>query len=551
MTINYNGENFDLAPNFSVTMLLSNPLISTRGEQTPAFTIPASDKNLRMTGYSNRIDNLYKPLTDIRVLVTDGMFCRWCNMSFNSIPNKRDGINVTLYLGTGEFYSLMSDKMLSSLPWPVVELEQDPRLSYKVDYLIDLLKSQYNNPTSESDFCMAPLATDEKVTFRYSKNIQSGYVLEDVTETFVLNGFEKWKHSIDLGGTGWDTLRTFQGEYNQKMITNGAEVAVTTGYGMTPFLKLRYVLNFIFDHFGYTFDNRSIEDEIQTFNDNICILNNVADAIYAGVLKYSKILPDIDIKTFFSEIERWFVGRFFVNELSKTAWFEFMNNSLSRYSDLNLDPYLRSEIYPGKSEFKTVIIKDSNDVNPETSTSEVEALTYKLLKDIEIRSDYYSCFDVPGWQLDVSLTMPSYPSISHRNSFVQINGEIKESESEPLKELVLLSVDNSVTKLADTNPAQSVNYKTAYNVFYPLNDMDNLNYLHTQYKLYRKDSNIPLDCELKIPEYMLQNINFAAPKIIKGQKVLIESIEIIMGKSRETTLQKVKLRTIRPFQDRT
>ena len=150
MTINYNGENFDLAPNFSVTMLLTNPLISTRGEQTPAFTLPASDKNLRMTGYSNRIDNLYKPLTDIRVLVTDGMFCRWCNMSFNSIPNKRDGINVTLYLGTGEFYSLMSDKMLSSLPWPVIVLKDDPRLSYKVDYLIDLLKAQYDNPTPVS-----------------------------------------------------------------------------------------------------------------------------------------------------------------------------------------------------------------------------------------------------------------------------------------------------------------------------------------------------------------------------------------------------------------
>lgn len=551
MTINYNGENFDLAPNFSVTMLLSNPLISIRGEQTPAFTLPASDKNLRMTGYSNRIDNLYKPLTDIRVLVTDGMFCRWCNMSFNSIPNKRDGINVTLYLGTGEFYSLMSDKMLSSFPWPVVQLDTTSPLATRVQYLIDLLKAQYDNPTTESDFCVAPLATEENVTFRYSKTLPAGTVVEDVNERFVLNGFEKWQNSIDLGGTGWDTLRTFQGEYAQKMITNGAEVAVTTGYGMTPFLKLRYVLNFIFEHFGYTFNNRSIEEEIHPFYDNICILNNVADAIYAGVLKYSKILPDIDIKTFFSEIERWFVGRFFVNELNKTAWFEFMNYSLSRYSDLNLDPYLRSEIYPGKSEFKTVIIKDSNDVNSETSTSEVEALTYKLLKNIEIRSDYYSCFDVPGWQLDVTLTMPSYPSISHRNSFVQINGEIKESESEPLKELVLLSVDNSVTKLADTNPSQSVHYKTGYNVFYPYDDLDTLNDLHTQYKLYRKDSNIPLDCELKIPEYMLQNINFAAPKIIKGQKVLIESIEMIMGKSRETTLQKVKLRTIRPFQDRT
>ena len=116
---------------------------------------------------------------------------------------------------------------------------------------------------------------------------------------------------------------------------------------------------------------------------------------------------------------------------------------------------------------------------------------------------------------------------------------------------MLLSVDNSVTKLADTNPPQSVNYKTGYNVFYPYDDLDTLNYLHTNYKLYRKDSNIPLDCELKIPEYMLQNINFAVPKIIKGQKVLIESIEMIMGKSRETTLQKVKLRTIRPYEDRT
>lgn len=547
MRINYNGEDFDLPSGFSVTMIFSNPMITSKGEQTPSFTLPGSDKNLRMTAHSNRIDNLYKPLSDIRVFVSDGLFCRWCNMSFNSIPNKRDGINVTLYLGIGELYSLISDQMLPSLPWPIVELEDDPRLSYKVDYLMDLLKAQYNNPTADSDFCMAPIATDESVTFRYYKNLESGYITEDVSEKLVLNGFEKWKAPVEPNGT----INTFQGEYAQKVITDGAEISLTTGYGMTPFLKLRYVIDFVFNHFGYTFDSNSISDEIQTYQHNICLFNNVADAIYAGILKYSKILPDVQIKVFFTEIEKWFVGKFIVNEFTKTAWFEFMNNSLSRVSDLNLDPYLRSEIYPEKTEFKTIVIKDSNSVDSETNTSDTETLTYKLLKTVELKNEKYSCIDAPDWQIELTLTMPSYPSISYRNSFIKINGEIKESETETLKEVVLLSVDNSLSKVAVTNPVQTIYYKTAYNAFAPDDDLTQLNYLQNQYKIYRKDSNIPLECEMKIPESVLQSINFACPKTLKGQKVFIESLEMTMGKLRETSLQKVKLRTIRPYLDRT
>ena len=54
---------------------------------------------------------------------------------------------------------------------------------------------------------------------------------------------------------------------------------------------------------------------------NNCIENNVADAIYAGVLLYRQLLPDVSIKDFMQNIETYYAGKFVVDNINKVVSF--------------------------------------------------------------------------------------------------------------------------------------------------------------------------------------------------------------------------------------
>lgn len=529
--ISAKGE-FVLPAGWSAPLSKNNPFLSDSGDKSQPITLPGTPHNLELIGYSHRIDSYYKPLTDLPVIVQSGLWSKRANLGIHS-ANEDEGISATIYFGTADFYSVISETTLQTLQWPTLQ-NPDPQadLDEMHTWLIDYLKTN----SGGSEFVVCPIATSQKLTYRINRNPWGANTPEDVECVFILNWFEQYQHSLDFEWTGYDTLSVYQAEYAQQIVENGNVINITPGYGMTPFLKLHYVLNQIFTHFGYSFDGRSIEDEIQEYT-GIFLINNVADAIYSGILRYGQLLPEVTIKQFISEIEKWFCGKFIIEDNRKVAWFEFFKNQ-SRYSYQNMTPYLAGKVVPKGAEFVKKVINLNGELN-DTEADNVEKIEFNFKKNANIEAEFM-CTGRDFIRYSVySFDMLLIDSVVHKNSEIVVNGETKKEGENGMKEIWLGYFDNSIQNT--TSASGTILYKRSKPIFE--NHRAVLDYLYEDYIRFYEHSNIPFTVKLKIPEDILANLRSYSLVLIDNQPALIEKIDW----DPKDTIQSGSFRTYRSY----
>lgn len=553
MRIISQGIEFNLPENFEVELRRYNIMLSEVGDMTNPITLPPTPKNLKLVENSNRVDNYFKPLTDLPVIVSDGIMYGPANLGIHT-ADEEDGISGTIYFRTGEFYSLAADRKMGSLDWPIIKSpdyntqNEDERVWYLIEYLV----AQYGQNNTDAIFRIAPLGTSQEFTWRVNRRNTLGvFENKDVTGLFILNGFEKYQYPLNIAAGRPDELNVFEGEYIQKMKFGDDYIDVGKGYGMTPFMKLRYMMNFIFESFGYSFDSRSIEDRINEYGDDIVVANNVADAIYTGILDFSKLVPNTTIKLFVKKIEGLLAGKFEFDEVKKQVFFYSYEDIFLRIKpDMDLTQYLVAKPKLGSTDFTTVKLVDSADGTSQNDDSKIksETIDFEFLKEVTIRSEFFAP-DVPGYMLDVDLKMATIKEIVHANTDVVIDGIKVDTPDVLSAEIQLLNIKN-LQEVAVTNfSTVDLSYYRSYKLFEGMAD-SSLLYMKSVYKNYiefRLNSNIPITAEMDIPRNILENININTPKLLNAQPVLIESIKYTLGKK---DTQKVTLRTIRSYADR-
>ena len=563
MRIISNNIDFDLPVNFAAEFTRNNVMLTDAGEQTAPITLPPTPKNLKLVQNSDRIDNYYKPLTDLTVTVIDGLMNRQCNMGIHT-ANEVDGISCTLYFSTGEFYSLIDKIKLPSLPWPITKHPNysNVNLATKVSYIVNLLKSEYENPTENAHFKIAPVVTSQEYTWRMRKHMPNGtYQNVDVTKNLILNDFEKFQYQLDFSGTGDEYLNHFEGEYNQQMIVDSAVVNISTGYGMTPFLKLRYIVEFIFAQYGYTFDSSSLESDINDLWTNIVLLNNVADAVYGGVLNYAQLLPNVLISDFLAFIEKTFGSKFIVNGITKSVELKKYTTVLNTVPDCDLSNYLTGKPKLGDTDFTIVTIIDNSSTITETddSTLKTETISFDLVKEVEYVDTFNAALS--GNSCDLLLHYAKIDSIIHKNSSLIVNGSKSTETANTSTSMYLAEITGNFTpadfKTDPNAPGISLVYKRSYSLFYFISGEDiygmaqtDLRIIEDWYRSYidfKRNSNIPINSVLNIPTSILESMLIQYPKLVNGQPVMIESIKETLGKN---GTREVVLRTLRQFTDR-
>jgi len=552
MRITTNNIDFELPSNFEAELTRNNVLLTDAGEQTAPITLPGSPHNLRLIGHSDRIDNYYKPLTDLDVVVSDGLFNRPCNLGIHT-ANAVDGISCTIYLGTGDFYSRIGNTRLNWIGWPVIKSPtfDSQTLAQRVQYLIDLLKAQYTTPTNISEFGIRPVATTQEYTWKKPDN-------SNVKGILILNGFEKYQSTLDLSQAEY--IEKFEGEYTQHMVVGEDTITITTGYGMTPFLKIRYMIEFIFQSFGYTTDLSALVSLTPNFEHNTLLLNNVADAIYSGTLYYKQLVPDITIKEFLAEINKEFSGTFNVNEATKVATFYRYQDQLNAASDIDLTQYSCSLPKVGIPEFKTIQLNETISTKSETSETKekIEIIEFDFAKTVDVIDEYKTNIDT--YVSSIQLSIVTISEIVHLNSTIVVNGVSTTENINTSTLMKLIYAKNEWQEISVyrvNNGYVSVYYRVSTPPFY--NDFldEYSDYIATpllveemfylEYKAFRLNSNIPLEVEMDIPPVILEKMNLQTPKLLNGQKVMIESIVQILGRK---GTQKVKFRTLRGYIDR-
>jgi hypothetical protein len=548
------GE-FDLPANFAAQLARYNVLLSSAGEQTAPITLPPTPTNLKLVGWSDRIDASFKPLTDIDVTVSDDLFVRNCNLGILSSPSSESGISCTLYFATGDFYSRVGDAQLGSLAWPVIKHPDFDTVTDddRVGYLVALLKSEYLNPTTDAIFGIAPVLTTQEFTYKMNKLQADGsYKITDITGLFILNGFERYQHILNFSAGATDYLDTFEGEFQQTLVINSVAITVGKGYGMTPFLKLRYMIGFIFDKYGYTVDMSSLDTIVENFNlSQVLVYNNVADAIFTGTLKFKQLVPDVKIKEFISEFETRFAGKFIVDNVQRKATFVLFDSTINQPADVDLSEFACARAEIDKTEFTALKIKDKSDTSTTTSDEKTTAIEIELMSAVTI-ADQFSATGVTGNLLHADLSMLQGAEIIQLNTQFQVDKKASSSaDPKPSTLIQYMYMDNAnwLTSVNTSNVA--LKYKTSYRLFHASADPDLtvINNLYKYYKDFRLNSNVALKpLEMNIEPKLLDQMRIHVPKLLQGQKVMIENISQPLGIKGTQT---VTFRTLRSFNSRT
>ena len=552
MRIISNNIDFDLPSDFAVELTKYNEMLSDAGEQTAPVTLPNSPKNLKLCGYANRMDGYYKPMSDIDVVVVDGISSRQANLSIND-PDVSVGINCTLYFGIANFYSRIKNKNLIGLNWGEVKHPNYATVSddMRRAYLIALLKEIYETPANDGNnrFGVVPVLTSQEFTWR--KNVlqeDGGYSVKDVPGLLILNGFEQAQCIITQTEDEHYVAERFEGEFDQEIIQDNVVIPTHSGYGMTPFLKLRYVLQTIFGQYGYEVDLSEIDNYLLATTENtrslnnFLLLNNVADAIYGVKLEIKQLLPDIKISSFLDIINEKFAGKFVVNEVTRVAKFRMYDNVLGSNPVENLTQYKSGPVKPGAPEFKSLIISDGTGKNTDTEQTDTTTLQFTPMtqKVVEIPITAKGIEDTNPHIQKVIMPCVSIDSIIHFNSTVQVDSKAITETANTSTTVQLICYDPTIL--------DCYNWLKFHRSYAPeLNNTASVKLVYQKYINFLKSSNIPGTVNMDIPVHVLEGIQLDNAVLIDNDPVLLETITRTTNKPSEC---EVKFRTMRGYADR-
>lgn len=310
-----NGEVFDLPLDFSLEINNTSPIFNDIGSKSVPATFPRNDHNAIMLGYAHRTDIANKPTNEIAVIVSEGSYIREGMLYLNEASNTESTYSVTIAFNEGIMYNKMKSMKLPSLPnLPIDERTQQEMLDYVNILLV--------NDDLSSPLTIFPVWLKEQG--KYKAEILPG-IEGEYTVIPVLNEVDKNT-----------TPKTLKIRTSVKHAEGGQpiDVSVPIGYGITPFVRLWYVLELIFSHFGYTIRENPFKTEFQLRR--LVILNNTIDTIVENSIKYAQLMPNVTIFELFTSLFVRFGAKIFVDGNTNTVDIVLLRDILASSPDTKL-----------------------------------------------------------------------------------------------------------------------------------------------------------------------------------------------------------------------
>lgn len=309
------GEIFDTFPDFKLEIKNTSPVFNALGSKTVSTTLPKTVNNVRLFDYANHPEITRAPRLKMPVIVSEGSYVRNGILYLSSAYNTDRTFSITIAFNEGIMYENMSDIMLNGLPnLPVIEKP--------VAELIDDMNRYFTRDDTEDTLSVFQVYF-KKQTFT-----------ETVDDEQVERDYREYTNraKIDSDGAKLEIRdETIIIESNEAIT-----IAVPRGYGITPFVRVWYLLDRIFAHYGYKVKENPFRDHFQLRR--LCVLNNTIDAIVSGMLDYRQLLPSVSVNDFLQSLYCRFGMRVFFNSNTNEVSLKLLRDIFRRkdYRQLGL-----------------------------------------------------------------------------------------------------------------------------------------------------------------------------------------------------------------------
>ena len=286
-----------------------SPVMNERGSQSLPATVPSTARNLLITGFPHRLDGVEAPMGDDRsCVVSDGVYHRRGIINLVS-ASRREGITFNIGFDNSEAYEAWKKRRLNELTLPMVG-------DGSVATLKGLLQAAYSNGGGD-DFAVFPVAVErEEVTTGNTKTTYWG----------MLNRVE-------------NGVLAFPTEQDQPVDGTMTHVSLPDGYGVTGFLYVWRVLELAFGDLGYEIEVNPFKGTAAGDLSQVVVLNNVADAICTGWLKYSDLLPDCEVQAFLRALYVRFGLVYLLNQDTRRVKLELIRDIITKAPGPDLTPW--------------------------------------------------------------------------------------------------------------------------------------------------------------------------------------------------------------------
>lgn len=550
-------KEFQLPANFTPELSRTNPFLTDEGSQSIPLTLPASEHNLRLVGFLYRGVPNRRPEKKYSVVLSEGSTWLRGRMIIEQ-ANKKEGIKCTIYANEGDFYEKIKDYQLTNLNWPKYTGEGADVTSKARYWMNNFLNIMGNDSDPNTDYYVFSATTD------YVFITHNDY---EGDEMLIINQYEQPNQTILFAARVERKYKDGRGE-------DATEYTVPVGYGVTPFLRLGYILRHLFEFFGYKLESNIFDEE--TSLKRVCILNNVADAIVSGILDYSQLVPqDLSVEDFIENVRKKFSVEFI--ETNGTFSVKTWNQILSISADLDLSRYIHND--------KTWIIQDKKSIQIEYNSSytlDAESqkvpLKHEAVKGTEIENlstDDQIPFDqisllyyYPHLKDAHYLKAPYLGQITHKNSelILSNSGEKQEEDTDSIDLMYCFSISGiqrvqglGMKYYAGTIWSYDNEDKTWGTLSLVANEVvgdvnpttkgsDNIyNKFYVSRDKMLQQANQQIIYEAVIPAHIINSMDISTPKIIDGQKVLIERIDYVIGRP---DLCQITARTLHLMEDK-
>jgi hypothetical protein len=352
-----NGEALDMGTLPSITVERHNPLLS-EGQQSYSypFTIPRTPRNERLLGFPARYQRTHRAERRFPCTLLCGHVQRIGTLILNNITS--DSYDCSMIYDTAQLLGDIGKKKLNELKWP------NPKFGTKENLAQMIRDSYHGNFGTEGNFL---------------RNTATFKVLLDFM----------WLKDAGFVESALNTFTTFEYANNDKKLTENYP------FGVAPFLRVDYVLRFIFENtLNFRLDLGS-----RAYNplEHICMLHNCADVVVDGTLRVRQLLADCTVEDFVRSVENMFCSKFIFDVKTNTVRWTLWNDYLPDNRDPNPAPWMpRPNVANGGgAKPYNVELRPYLEGNPEASLLPLRAIKLTMLRNAPRIEEYYSNVTTP------------------------------------------------------------------------------------------------------------------------------------------------------------
>lgn len=369
-------EAYQLQPGAKLEVERTNPFFNDYAEHTIPMDLPASDHNRRLLGFPDLFGGRTKMVTS-DVSIQDGEFHAQCKQAVLSATRKGT-IQTSFYLNDGSLYARLQNTRLKDVfSVAATDIIQFASMEAVLSWCRGL------RANTDQRFTIFPiLVTDDSGMDKgYNYKVVNAFGKDEDHRCDVVHQSKIYTIIIRqafFSPDGNDNECDFYNAQARTEIVNQIPISIGAGYYLSPFIRVNYVLERIFAHFGYTLE-ANFFTQTQPF-DKMVLLNNVIDPLINKKLIVADLLPDVTVPEMLTAIRKKFCCEFSVDEGAKTVGIVFLKDIVGGAPTADLTSRLTEEPtvgYKSEKDFKRLRLCAEETVESEASDSydDLKAMT--------------------------------------------------------------------------------------------------------------------------------------------------------------------------------